>query len=1129
MQDPKFIIVGIGASAGGLEAFRSFFESMPAEPGMAFVVILHLPADRKSLLPEILARWTSMRVEEVSQDKLIEPNCVYVPSPHTAVTITEGRLRMHLPKVDDEKSYHPIDAFFDSLASSLRENAVGIVLSGTGTDGALGLKAIKACGGLTIAQGSDGTRPQYGEMPAGAISTGAVDLVASVDNIPRHLLRMKGRQVNLDLVDEPAQIDSARLAICAVLRAHLGHDFSGYRDKTFLRRVQRRMQIVDAATLEDYIARLRSDRGEMTLLFRDLLIRVTSFFRDKETFEVLESKVIPQLFAGKQADGAVRVWVPGCATGEEAYSLAILLREHMDTLGSVPKTQIFATDIDGTAISTARVGRYPSVLLEGLSTERRKRFFIPTQDGYAISKEIRDLCTFSAHSLVRDPPFSRMDMVSCRNLLIYMDTKLQAMVIPIFHYSLVRGGILLLGGSESVAQHDDLFEPIDKAARVFRRRDTKSQATLNMLRSYLIAPHEMRGVAAESNGHEISPAERKPASAPSFAKTASADDVSSTIPADNAGDLGVGRFRHLFGTLFPGDQRLAQSQRSLSSTKDELQSLSEEHQTTLEELRSANEELHSLNEELQSTNEELETSKEELQSLNEELHTVNIRLTEKVNELDEANSDLRNLFESTDIATIFLDRYLIIRSFTPAIARLYNLIPSDAGRPLTDIVSRLDYDSMGEDVTRVLETLQPMERQIASADHTAHYIMRLLPYREPDSTVSGALVTFVDVTSIVQAEAALREADLRKDVFLATLSHELRNPLAPIRTAARLLDTPRVAPTDLSRVQAIISRQVTHMSSLLDDLLDVSRITRGAFVLKKEFVEMQTLVEAAAEAAQPIIDAKRHSLSVERPQDPVVMQVDPVRITQVISNLLTNAAKYTPIGGTITLGSSLNAEGLTITVRDNGVGLAPGQLTRIFNMFTQVDSETDRVEGGLGIGLALAKGLVELHGGRIEARSAGLGLGSEVSVWLPASLMAGEPDQALSPAVAAGVSSQSLRVLIADDNRDGAETLGMYLGLSGHEVMLAHTGAEALDMASRCRPDAAVLDIGMPVLNGYEVARSIRREAWGANLTLIAVTGWGQESDKRSARAAGFDHHLTKPVDPEQLERLLTQGKSARA
>jgi two-component system CheB/CheR fusion protein len=528
---------------------------------------------------------------------------------------------------------------------------------------------------------------------------------------------------------------------------------------------------------------------------------------------------------------------------------------------------------------------------------------------------------------------------------------------------------------------------------------------------------------------------------------------------------------------------------------------------------------------MQSTNEELETSKEELQSLNEELHTVNLRLTEKVDELAESNSDLRNLFESTEIATIFLDRHLIVRSFTPAIAALYNLIPSDAGRPLTDIVSRLDYTTIGADVAGVLETLQPMERQIARADRRAHYIMRILPYREPDSTVSGVLVTFVDVTSIVEAEAALREADLRKDVFLATLSHELRNPLAPIRTAARLLDASKLAPADLVRVQGIISRQVTHLSSLLDDLLDVSRITRGAFVLKPEAVTIQDLLDEAAEAAQPIIDAKRHTLQVERPESPIIMNVDPVRITQVASNLLTNAAKYTPVGGTITLGSRLEPQGLIIYVRDNGVGLAPEQLTTIFNMFTRVDSNVDRAEGGLGIGLALAKGLVELHGGRIEARSPGLGLGSELRVFLPISLMPEAIPQTPLPGDAVAA-AEGLKVLIADDNRDGAETLALYLGLSGHNLALAHNGAEALEVASRLRPDVAVIDIGMPVLDGYEVAKRIRREAWGANLNLIAVTGWGQDDDKRAAYAAGFDHHLTKPVDPEHLERLLGRRKT---
>ncbi len=1095
---------------------------------MAFVMILHLPADRKSLLTDILARWTRMRVLEGVDGALIQPNCVYVPPPHAVVTLANGRLGVRLPALDDPRVFRPIDAFFGALGDAVREQAVGIVLSGTGSDGALGLKAIKERGGLTIAQGVDGSAPQYGEMPAGAIATGAVDLVLPVEDMPAQLMRIKGATaVTLAAPDDPASVDAARLEICTILRGQLGHDFSGYRDKTFLRRVQRRMQVVNVTTLDEYIAQLKDDPREVVFLFRDLLIRVTSFFRDKDAFDALEQMVIPRLFAGKQADGTVRVWVPGCATGEEAYSLAILLREHMSKLRGAPKVQVFATDIDDFAISTARIGRYPSTLLDGLSPERIERFFSESQGSYVVSKDVRELCTFSPHNLVRDPPFSRMDLVSCRNLLIYMDTELQASVIPIFHYSLVPKGILLLGGSESTARHDDLFEPLNKAARIFQRRDTKSPplnlvlagAHLRSRRVDLVLGHS-GGIMPALNGPLGSEAVSPSPPAQSMPTRNGSDDSDPHLSEQTAASRPPWGAR-MKRSLFPGSLSDGTLGRELASTKAELQSLSEEHQTALEELRSTNEELHSVNEEMQSANEELETSKEELQSVNEELHTVNVRLTEKVDELDSKNNDLRNLFESTEIATVFLDRHLVIRSFTPAIATLYNLIPSDQGRPLTDIVSRLQYDALRADVTHVLQTLEPLERQVSRKDRSAHYVTRILPYREADSTVSGVLVTFVDITNIVQAEAALREADIRKDVFLATLSHELRNPLAPIRTAAVVLNSPNLEAADLARAQAIISRQVGHMSSLLDDLLDVSRITSGSFELKKEYVDVGEILKAAVEAAQPAIERKRHTLRADQPATPLSMEVDPVRLTQVISNLLTNAAKYTPEGGVIELEVRLETDALTIIVRDNGIGLAPENLSQVFSMFARVLSDTARAEGGLGIGLALSKGLVELHGGRIEARSAGLGDGSEFAISLPRSVIVDPALEGLRPSNTESAHAPSRRVLIADDNRDGAESLEMFLRMAGHEVYGAHSGTEALQVASARRPDVAVLDIGMPDLSGYEVAKRIRREAWGAKIKLIAVTGWGQEEDKRAALLAGFDHHLTKPVDPSQLERLF--------
>jgi two-component system CheB/CheR fusion protein len=506
--------------------------------------------------------------------------------------------------------------------------------------------------------------------------------------------------------------------------------------------------------------------------------------------------------------------------------------------------------------------------------------------------------------------------------------------------------------------------------------------------------------------------------------------------------------------------------------------------------------------------------------LNEELHTVNLRLTEKVDALDSANTDLRNLFDSTQIATIFLDRHLIIRSFTPAVATLFNLIPSDHGRPLTDIVSRLDYEYLRQDVSQVLQTLEPLERRVVRNDQAAHYIMRILPYREPDSAVSGVLITFVDVTSIVQAEAALVQADMRKDIFLATLSHELRNPLAPIRTAARLLQAKELSASQLASAQAVIARQVSHMSSLLDDLLDVSRITRGAFTLKKSQVSIDELIGAAQEAAQSSIDAKRHTLRVQCELAHRMLEVDAVRMTQVLSNLLLNASKYTPSGGLITLECRLESHGICFCVRDNGAGIPPDQLGAVFELFTRIDSGTGHSDGGLGIGLALAKGLVELHGGHIEARSTGIGQGSEFIVSLPRAVVCSDQTGPSSEG-SRTQGEESRRVLIADDNRDGAECMQLYLQMQGHEAHVAFNGGDALQLAQRIKPEVAVIDIGLPDMSGYDLAQRIREETWGRGVLLIALTGWGQDSDKLRARAAGFDRHCTKPVDPAELERLF--------
>jgi two-component system CheB/CheR fusion protein len=863
-------IVGIGASAGGIEALEGLFRPMPADTGMAFVVVLHLAPDKVSHLDEVLQRFTAMKVDQAESAMPVEANRIYVIPPGAGLTLERGRFVVHGNGLG-QRVANPIDQLFTSIAADQGEHAIAIVLSGGGSDGTLGIKAIKEGGGLALAQGHDHGRPQHESMPRSAIATGLVDLVLPVEAMAEKLVAyVRSYGVTAQLVDRlrgPASPaggkPNARHQICAILRDQVGHDFSRYKEKTFLRRVQRRMQVVQLTDIRQYVERLRQDPEEVTLLFRDLLISVTSFFRDQEAFAALAGFVVPKLFEGK-GGGTVRVWVPGCATGEEVYSIAILLRERMDTLAVPPKVQIFGTDIDEAALAVARAGRYAPSAVEEVSPQRLDRFFTEEGGSHTVAKEVRDLCIFSVHNVVRDPPFSRVDLISCRNLLIYFDAELQAQVIPVFHYALRSGGFLFLGISESVSQHPDLFTPLDKKHRLFQRRDhAGSQMQFPML---LPGPRLLSTSFEPRHGDASMPAvplrrlvegrvmERfapahvvcnrdgnivyysirtgkyleQPPGVPNRQILAMARKglrlelrhalqeaigTRRTISKENIAveledrvqlinltvePLGDSEVDPLFLVLFadlgpplsrealaargraPGGETpdVARIEAELRDTRERLQSTIEEYETALEELKAANEELVSMNEELQSANEELETSKEELQSVNEELQTVNNELGSKVEQLNHANADLKNLFESTQVAVIFLDRDLVIRSFTPAVTGIFTLIPGDRGRPLTDIASHLDYGGLlVDDVRAVIATGEPHERRVARRDQSIHYLVRILPYRGGDNAVSGALVTFLDITAPVEAER-------RQRLLVQELNHRVRNMLGVVSAIA---------------------------------------------------------------------------------------------------------------------------------------------------------------------------------------------------------------------------------------------------------------------------------------------------------------------------------------------------------
>ncbi|HEX9945571.1 MAG TPA: chemotaxis protein CheB, partial [Thermoanaerobaculia bacterium] len=834
-------VVGIGASAGGLEAFQELFRCMPQDTGCAFVLIQHLSPGHETLIPELLASSTPMPVRMMTDERVIQADQIYVMPPNAMLTVDDCVLYASKPALVRGRRT-PIDRFFRSLAEDQEDEAVGIVLSGTGTDGALGLKAIKERGGLTMVQ--DPQTARYDSMPRSAILTGMVDHVLPVEEMParlvEHLARLRdGQGGNRERFRE--EVAGHLGKVCAILRRQTGHDFRRYKQSTLVRRVRRRMHEARTSSIVDYVEYLGQDTKEVDQLFRDLLISVTHFFRDPETFDLLAAEVVPRLFEGKDGDSQVRVWVPGCATGEEAYSIAMLLRERMDRLETPPPVQVFATDIDAQAVEAARQGWYPESVAGQIPAERLERFFVKHGNLYQVSRDIREICLFSLHSLIADPPFSRLDLISCRNLLIYLEGELQKKVVALFHYALRPGGYLLLGPSEMIAGQPELFRTIDKKHRIFQSRDTitrpplsfplsersrqqghrpagdalhrrlapRQQEVARTFEAVLLENYAPACVVVNEWGNVVYFSPRtgryleSPPGTPTFnviemarkglrldVRTALHKAVNSRVPVVHenvACELDgqtsrvnvivrpmpeLGEDPGLFMVVFqdvvaageagadaePGaalavdDPMVRRLEAELRATRDHLQSTLEELESSNEELVSSNEELLSMNEELQSANEELQTSKEELQSVNEELETVNAELKKKLEELDRANSDLQNLFQSTRIATFFVDRELRIKRFTPAAMEVFRLIEGDVGRPIADIIPRSIVSDLNGDIKDVLRTLLPRERQVRFADGSSWYLLRTLPYRTVDDVIDGVVVTFLDVTELKRAE-----------------------------------------------------------------------------------------------------------------------------------------------------------------------------------------------------------------------------------------------------------------------------------------------------------------------------------------------------------------------------------------
>ncbi|MFN7119228.1 MAG: chemotaxis protein CheB [Saprospiraceae bacterium] len=1880
-----FLLVGVGASAGGVQALQRLFLSIPADSNMAYVVVMHLSEQYESNLDSILQNQTQMPVQQVQEPVLVEPNHVYVIPPGKFLEMMDGMIRLREPERVEGKRIS-IDHFFRTLADTYGRRAVCIILSGTGTDGTLGMKHIKERNGFAMVQ--DPATAAFDMMPRSAINTGLVDVVLPIEQIVEKLIFVRDSTEQFQLTEEDDEAivtqikgSDALREIITFLRLRTGNDFSSYKQPTILRRIARHLQIHELDNIHDYLNLLRERPNEVELLLHNLLINVTNFFRDKAAFEALEDIVIPALFKDKSEQDVVRVWVPGCASGEEAYSIAILLVEYAEKLSNPPKIQIFASDVDEDAIAEARQGRYMKSISLDVSEERLRRFFVKEGEDYRIHKEIRKLVLFAPHNILRDPPFSRLDLVSCRNVFIYLNRPTQEKVLQLFHFALRKGGFLFLGTSESAEGNPLLFTLIDKKHRIYRchEMETAPQLPLKLpmignsqVKPQLEVPQINREKIfsfgefhhrlveqyappsvlvneefdivhlSENAGRYLHFAGGEPSNnllkvlhpdlqlalrgalfaAKSENRMTKVPDVrvqlegqerfvTITVHTVNTPDSDPlrGFLLVLFEEYtFPIGEEAQETSKErhqremhssegvvhrleeeLERTKERLRSTIEQYETSLEELKASNEELQVINEELRSATEELETSKEEMQSVNEELTTVNNELKETLEEVSHANADLQNLMYSTQIATIFLDRALNIKRFTPDAQKLFNVLNSDVGRPISHLTHMLEYEQLQEDAQKVLKTLQTVEREIHGVDGNI-YIVRLLPYRTLDDRIDGVAVTFLAITERARAEAALREseekyrsifesidegftiqelitdenndvidiiyreandafeqhtgiknivgkkaselfphleqhwldnmshvyktgepvrmegyqadldrwitlqysrvggpgsrlisvvfqditerkqrdqrqefllkfsdalrsepdikaieetglqllaealrldraytfmlypaedravvraekraehlfslvgevrmsdfpetvrqiedetlvindinsderlsdlnraslnavnlqafvcasvrkgegnviwslaaatvtartwtsgeielietvaerlwaaverakaeealresqerlrialeaaglatwdwdlqtqqvhwneqhfllfelepqpepvptalffkyvhpedranvesilqksvegqaafdtafrvvlkdntirwmngygrvidskdgvairmagvmfditerkeaeialreskarlqraidietvgvifftvdgeityandaflrmsgynradlekgllrwddmtpdewmpasvkaidefmkfgrttpyekeyirkdgtrwwalfaatrlnngegvefivditerkqaeeavreseerlhlilesvedyaifttdlngtitrwnagavqvfgytqteavgqsiditftpedvtggipaqereraletgrainerwhlkkdgtrffasgvttllrdsyvhgfvkiardltfqkkveealidADRKKNEFLATLAHELRNPLTPIRAALEVINKSDDREKE-QQAREVIERQMRKIVILVDDLLEISRISRGKIKLEKELIPLQEAVRDALEMTDPLMKAAKHQFKLQQPDEPIYLYADCDRIAQVIVNILGNAIKYTNSGGEIALNVAAEDGEAIIRVKDNGVGIPPDRLESIFELFNQVEQSGKKFQTGLGIGLSLVKNLVEMHGGTISAYSEGEGKGSEFIMRLP--LAPTSMEEAVSADAATEKSNkatESIRILVVEDDVDIAEMLKAVLELEGHQVRYTHTGMDAIKAVQLFDPHAALIDIGLPDIDGYEVAQTLRQQY--PHLLLIAHSGWGAAEDRQRSKAAGFDYHLVKPAETEEILELLPKG-----
>ncbi|MBA2484278.1 MAG: PAS domain-containing protein [Nitrosomonas sp.] len=1503
------LVVGIGASAGGLDALKRFFKSIPENSRLAFIVVQHLDPTHKSIMAEILNRETSLSVCEAKNKQNIEANCTYIIPPNTYIEVNDHTIKISKPK--QKRGFRmSIDYLFRSMADSYKSQGVGVLFSGAGSDGTAGLRALKAAGGLTIVQ--DPKTATHASMPRSAIDAGVVDRVLKIEKIAPTLIDYaKHPYAEYDEEETRDEAENDLRMIGALLKTRENFDLYQYKESTVYRRVCRRMSLTGTTDRSAYIDLLRNNNDERRYLMQDLLINVTDFFRDPKAYDALEEKALDEIIDGAEHDADIRIWVAGCASGEEAYSLSMLIMEKIEKSCKDLDLKVFATDVDEEAIKTARRGMYPASIISELPNNYLEKYFTPIdENNYKVLTHLREKISFATHNVYADPPFSKIDLISCRNLLIYLRRSVQHRVLKSFHFALNTEGYLFLGSSESIGEHKSLFKQISQKWRIYKRLDNVKlpQPALTTPSFFTKRPRTLKGLekrrkinlpgpadhtraallkcvgpsvlidgnnqilylhgnlndyikipegepkldfiqmldpslrtrlrsgiykVRRSKGKVVIPSpksftEENPDKkgfqaivCPANHKNLDEDSLIITFEKIAIDEDAITANKSIIG-LADQDKMVEAMERELLETREELQNTVEELETSTEELKASHEEALSTNEELQSANEELEANAEELRSLNEELTTVNSQLKEKIDELQNAHDDLSNFFASTNLATLFLGNELKIKRYTPAAERLLRMGPQDLERPIKEISRMLIDDDTFHDAKNVLESLESSEKEMENEDGR-WFIRKILPYRTEDKRIAGVVVTFNDITELKQAtknveirerqhavvaklgfealssdniqelmdhavrevaytldshyckvleyhpdqnelllkagigwkegivgkayvsadkgsqagytlieygpvivddlrsekrfsgpdlltshkvisgmsciietgehpygvlgihsrdkknftkddanflisvanilsialnrkqaqkkllenaqrlriakdsaklgafeysletgeiewddllteiwgldpgeeptidlfykglhtddqektrasvEAAtsskgtghyhaiyrvinkktkkqrwieasgqmvfkdeqpikmfgmviditaqkelenslndailkLETANTKKNEFLATLGHELRNPLAAINSCVQIM---QLDIKESKWALDMMSNNVKLIASLLDDLLDLTRIERGKIRLKKEIISLNDIFVEILEGFLPKSLTKQQKLDSDITDEPIYINGDRTRLEQIFSNVLTNAHKFTPVKGLIRAVLEKTEDKAIIKIQDNGVGIQKDKIEKIFNPFEQFNNSKISEEG-LGIGLSLVHQFVKLHGGKTDVESEGVNKGSIFTITLPLADSAARPKKVAKKERM--LIKENLRVMIIDDNKDAVWGLKSILEKEKCHVSTAYTGKMALEKVNEFNPEALIVDIGLPNMDGYELIDKIKSQYKGESL-YIAVTGYGHQEAQKKSKKAGFDHHLNKPANLSELLKILSTIK----